>query len=432
MTSMKSLRRPKARLSSWKGWKLRLRLQGTWLNELVYKREIAFSLYIFKSNDCYVRYEQLEGNLNSLRNDSTKLKALVEKYQKMHAEGPGRRLVWSLMESGNLTDLRRRIGYHEQTLQLWYMTLVYGSLRRLEGGQEDIIAAIKSLRREDYRKVSASLRAGDSRPLKEELRHRGISAVDIEANMATAIDYISAPPIEKLRMESQVRSSSIAPTRLVNEDWSRGPSRKEGRFDYGLPVDNEFPVDYGRPPDDYESPHSLLRKGKFGRSSSTSAGPKYRHLEDSEEVQLERNSQKERLRKVALSTDPRVRDRRASESHGSRAPTRPVLIVHDSTLPDQSQPPTSRHRSKSRRERGRSSSDIGRDPPEQPSIIIVEHRGGRSKDRQENKNRKDLSTHSYVRRRRSSVESAGREEDKDNPRIVHVMNRIDSIPVDTE
>lgn len=376
-----------------------------------------------------------------MRNDSAKLKALVEKYQKMHAEGPGRRLFWSVMESGNLTDLRRRIGYHEQTLQLWYMTLVYGSLRRLEGGQEDIIAAIKSIRREDYSKVSASLRAGDSKPLKRELRHRGISAVDIEANMGTAIDYITAPPIEKLRMESQVRSRSTAPTRHVNEDWSRGPSRNERPFDYGLPVDNEFPVDNRWPVDnefyklafDHESPHYRHRKGNFGRSNSTSAGPKYRHLEDSEaQVQPERNSQKKRLKKVAADTEPRVRDRRASDSLGSRAPTRPVLIVHDSTLSNQSQPPTSHHRSKSRRERGRSSSDIGRDPQEQPSIIVVEHRGGRSKDRQEDKNRKDLSTHSYIRRRRSSVESAGREEDKDNPRIVHVMNRIDSIPVDTE
>ena len=348
----------------------------------------------------------------------------------MQAEGPGRRLLWSLMESGNLTDLRRRIGYHEQTLQLWYMTLVYGSLRRLEGGQEDIIAAIKSLRSEEYRKVSASLLAGDTKPLKKELRHRGISPVDIEANIATAIDYITAPPIEKLRMESQARSPM--PTRHVNQDWSRGPLRNERPFDHLSHVDNEFPADYESSVD-YQSAHHRPRKGNFGRSNSTSAGPKYRHLEDFQaEVQLERDLKKERLRQVALETDPRVRDRRASESVGSQAHTRPVIILNDRTPPNQSQPPTSDHRSKSRRERGRSSSDIGRDPQEQPTIIVLEHRGGRSKDRQENKNRKDLSTHSYIRRRRSSVESTGRAEDKDNPRIVHVMNRIDSIPVDTE
>lgn len=340
----------------------------------------------------------------------------------MHAEGPGRRLFWSVMESGNLTDLRRRIGYHEQTLQLWYMTLVYGSLRRLEGGQEDIIAAIKSIRKEDYSKISASLRAGDSKPLKRELRQSGISAVDIEANMGTAIDYITAPPIEKLRMESQVRSSLTTPVRHVNE-------RNERPFEYKFPVDNEFSTSLFN----HESPHYRHRKGKFGRSSSTGAGPKYRHLEDSEaQVQPERNSQKKTLIQVAADTEPRVRHRRASESLGSRAPTRPVLILHDSTIPNQSQPPTSHHRSKSRRDRGRSSSDIERDPQEQPSIIVLEHRGGRSKDRQEHKNRKDSSTHSYIRRRRPSIEPAGREEDRDNPRIVHVMNRIDSIPVDTE
>lgn len=350
----------------------------------------------------------------------------------MQAEGPGRRLIWSLIESGNLTDLRRRIGYHEQTLQLWYMTLVYGSLRRLEGGQEDIIAAIKSLHREEYSRVSRSLLAGDTKPLKQELRYRGISAVDIEANMETAIDYITAPPIEKLRMESQVQSRSTMPTRHVNEDRSRGPSRNERPSDGWLHFDNEFPAA------EYESlAHNHPRKGDFGRSNSTSAGPKYRPLEDyfQAEVQLEKNLEKERLRKVAAETGPRVRERRASESVGSRAHTRPVLIVNDSTLPNQSQPPpTSHHRSKSRRERGRSSSaDIGRDPEqEQPTVIVLEHRGGRSKDRKENKNRKDVSTHSYVRRRRSSVESTGRAEDKDNSRIVHVMNRIDSIPVDTE
>lgn len=99
-----------------------------------------------------------------------------------------------------------------------------------------------------------------------------------------------------------------------------------------------------------------------------------------------------------------------NESPGSRAPAKPVLIIHDSCLTNPTPPPISHHRSKSRRRRDRSSSDTGRDSEEQPSIIDVEHRGGRSKDRQEDKNRIDPSTHSYVRRsRRSSVESAGRE-----------------------
>lgn len=375
----------------------------------------------FKFNDRPVRYEQLEGNLNSLRNDSTKLKALIEKYHKMHAEGPGRRLLWSLMESSNLTDLRRRIGYHEQTLQLWYMTLVYGSLRRLEGGQEDIIAAIKSIRREDLRKVSASLLIGDSKPLKRELRQKGISVDEIEANMGTAIDYITAPPIEKLRMESQVGSPLYG-------DRRRHSSRTERPFHYDLrPVDSEIPVEYKLPP-------SPLNTRNSGRSNSTSAGPKYRHPEDSEvQVQPESNSQKRRPRIVTINTEPRERERRASESLGSRAPAKPVLIVHDSSLSNPPPPPISHHRSKSRRRRDRSSSDTGRDREEQPSIIVVEHRGGRTKDRQEDKNRRDPSTHSYVRRsRQSSVELAGREKDKDIPPAVHVMNRIDSIPVDTE
>lgn len=385
-------------------------------------------MYRFKYNDFYVRYEQLEGNLNSLRNDSTTLKVLVEKYHKMHAEGPGRRLLWSLMESGNLTDLRRRIGYHEQTLQLWYMTLVYGSLRRLEGGQEDIIAAIKSIHRDDLRKVSTGLRFGDSLPLKRELRQRGISVDNIEANMETAIDYITAPPIEKLRMESRLQSRSSASGRHIYVDGSRESSRKERPFDYGWPIDNESPVDY-------KSPRYPLSKGNFGRSNSTSAGPKYRHSEDSEaQVQPGKSSQKRTPRNVTVNTEyteskePRVHDRRASESLGSRAS--PLLIIDDG-IPLYR--PNSRHRSKSRREKDQSSSDIGQDREAQPSIIVVEHRGGRSKDRQEDTNKRDSSTNSYIRRsRRSSVESAGREEDRYIPRQVHVMNRIDSIPVDSE
>lgn len=345
-----------------------------------------------------------------MRNDSTKLADLVEKYHKMHAEGPGRRLLWSLMESGNLTDLRRRIGYHEQTLQLWYMTLVYGSLRRLEGGQEDIIAAIKSMRKENLRKVSASLYVGDDRPLKRELRERGMSVDYIEANMETAIDYITAPPIEKLRMESRVQSRSTAPTTHVFEDGRRYSSR------------DEFP-------------DTFLGRSKFGRSISTSAGPRYRHHEDSEaQAQPEKSSQRRSPRNVTVDNEPTTHKRRASDSLGSRAHARPVIVVQDHSLPNQSQPPISHHRSKSQREIGRSSSDAGRDREEKPSyVVIVEPRGGRSKDKQEDMNRRDSSTHSYHRRRRrSSVESPGRGEDKDIPRQVHIMDRIDSIPVDPE
>lgn len=339
----------------------------------------------------------------------------------MHAEGPGRRLLWSLMESSNLTDLRRRIGYHEQTLHIWYMTLVYGSLRRLEGGQEDIIAAIKSIRREDLRKVSASLHFGDSKPLKRELRQRGISVDKIEANMGTAIDYIRAPPIEKLRMECQV-GSPLYGNRRQNSSRTERPSHYDLR-----PVDSEIPVEY-------KLPLSPPNTRNSGRSNSTSAGPKYRHPEDSEvQVQPESNSQKRRPGIVTINTEPKERERRASESLGSRAPAKTAFISYEGSLSNPPPPPISHQRSKSRRRRDRSSSDTGRDREEQPSIIVLEHRGGRTKDRQEDKNKRDPSTHSYVRRsRRSSVELAGREKDKDIPPTVHVMNRIDSIPVDTE
>ena len=212
------------------------------------------------------------------------------------------------MESSNLTDLRRRIGYHKQTLQLWYMTLVYGSLRRLEGGQEDIIAAIKSIRREDLRTVSASLLIGDSKPLKRELRQKGMSVDEIEANMKTAIDYITALPIEKLRMESQVGLP-------LYEDRRRHFSRTERPFHYDWrPVDSEVPVEYKLPP-------SSLKTRNSGRSNSTSAGPKYRHLEDSEvQVQPESNSQKRRPRIVTINA--------SCQGHGTRSRVTLVILRH--------------------------------------------------------------------------------------------------------
>lgn len=156
-------------------------------------------------------YTQLEDHLKGLRRDSEKLKSLVTKYGKIHDEGAGRRLLFTIKESGGLTDLRRRIGLHEQMLQIWYMTLVYGSLRRLEGGQEDILKAIEAIKNWSPRKVHEvrkSLRKGDSKPLERELCKSGLEPQSVDAALGTAVDYVDAPPLEKVRMESHARSSS--------------------------------------------------------------------------------------------------------------------------------------------------------------------------------------------------------------------------------
>lgn len=149
--------------------------------------------------------------MKGLKEDSKKLDALVTKYDKIHDEGAGRRLLFTLKESGGLVDLRRRIGLHEQILQMWYMTLVYGSLRRLEGGQEHILRAIEAMKGWSPRKVEhvqRSLRKGDVRTLERELSKSGLRPQEVDAALGTAVDYVDAAPLEKVRMESHARSSS--------------------------------------------------------------------------------------------------------------------------------------------------------------------------------------------------------------------------------
>lgn len=84
------------------------------------------------------------------------------------------------------------------------MTLVYEFLRRLEGVQEDIIAAVKSIRQENSERVATSLYFGDKRPFKREPRQSSMSVGFTEANAETAIDNITAHRIQKLQMWSAI------------------------------------------------------------------------------------------------------------------------------------------------------------------------------------------------------------------------------------
>lgn len=138
------------------------------------------------------------------------------------------------MESDNLSDLRRKIGLHEQTLTLWYSSLMYGSLRRLETGQEGIYAKLNELtkklvewtnkRNELYaQKEKLAARKGiitalknlqgsdpsshhrrqegfaslDDDSLRAVLRKAGIPEKQIKANLKFAKDYIRAPKEER-------------------------------------------------------------------------------------------------------------------------------------------------------------------------------------------------------------------------------------------
>ena len=186
------------------------------------------------------------------------MKTLVIKYEDI-GRAPARRLLFTFMESDNLSDLRRKIGLHEQTLTLWYSSLMYGSLRRLENGQEAmdarisdltkeliawhakgdellakqdklaarklIIAALKNShepvpnrhhrRREDF----ASL---DDESLKAVLRKAGVPEAQVKANLGFAKDYVRAPKEEQ-------QEESLHPGRYSRPDRksSRRSSRKE-------------------------------------------------------------------------------------------------------------------------------------------------------------------------------------------------------------
>ncbi|KAK5087562.1 hypothetical protein LTR70_006944 [Exophiala xenobiotica] len=189
--------------------------------------------------------EQLEVILNPLRTNVETLAKLVEKYGTV-GQGAGgycRRLMFALKESGSLADRRRQIELHEQTLQMWYMTVIFSSLRRIECGIDDLLKVYETMRELDPRTTAmirekvkrraylttasrsqvsprwaekASHRAkldsipitvtkADAKPLKKELLKRGLSEAQIDANLDEAIEYLLANKDEQDRMEKEVR-----------------------------------------------------------------------------------------------------------------------------------------------------------------------------------------------------------------------------------
>ena len=173
-----------------------------------------------------------------------KLEDLVTKYAKIHDEGPGRRFMFTWKESNGLTDLHRRIGLHEQMLQIWYINLIYGSLRRLEGGQEDILRAIEAIKNwgpRKVREVQQSLQQGDIKPLERELSKSGLELQAVVAALGTAVDYVDAPPREQVRMESHARSSTTLRPEASNFASSARPSYPEFSFDVVFGKSYEYP-----------------------------------------------------------------------------------------------------------------------------------------------------------------------------------------------
>lgn len=145
----------------------------------------------------------------------------MEKYNKIHDDGPGRRLLWAVWESGNLTEYRRKLGYHEQKLSLWYSALVYGSLRRLETGQEKVLErqekvleALDRLPRAKSKAIASALEHKDRRPLIDVLERSGLPPTSIAPNLNLAETYMMVNDEDKCVVKDHVRRSShLEPTR---------------------------------------------------------------------------------------------------------------------------------------------------------------------------------------------------------------------------
>ena len=372
--------------------------------------------------------------MKGLRTDSRKLEALVTKYGKIHDEGAGRRLLFTLKESGGLTDLRRRIGLHEQMLQIWYMTLVYGSLRRLESGQKGILCAIEAMNnwsRSTMRKIQQSLREGDVKPLERELCKSGLEPRVVDAALGTAVDYVEAPPLERVRIESHARSSAA-----VNPEASSFQPPPAGYQEFSY--DTSF--NYDRP--SYPPPPPKPRKHRR-QHSSTQQPPDFSHWtkKDNEKNVTDESyfvEQYESLEEARRKYKRDARDRHKVENPPKKEKKNPTK-GHNATYltPDFGRP--------------RSSSQTAKPTPPSPSLVVPDttprHRpasyhdssdqydrlspnaGSRYKQEQfitidrmpqrhrsvsreiypVDRDRRNHSTHSYIRRRSSSRGDNGEE-----------------------
>ena len=341
------------------------------------------------------RYAQLEGHLKGLRADSKKLESLVAKYGKIHDEGAGRRLLFTLKESGGLTDLRRRIGLHEQMLQIWYMTLVYGSLRRLESGQQGILSAIEAMNtwsRSTMRKIQQSLREGDSKPLERELRKSGLEPQVVNEALGTAVDYVEAPPLERVRMQSYARSSAAVYPEETSFRPSPRPSYQEYSFD--KPLNDDWPS-YPPPP---PKPHTHRH-----RHSKRDAGDK--HKEENPSIKEREKPSKGQDATYLMAEFGRPR---SSSQTPKPTPPSPLLVVPD-TIPRHR--PASYHQSSDQYDR--LSPDVGGSYKQEQFITIDKtprrHRSVSRELNPEDRDRRNQSTHSYVRRRSASRGDNGEE-----------------------
>ncbi|KAK5075575.1 Molecular chaperone (DnaJ superfamily) [Lithohypha guttulata] len=203
---------------------------------------------------------QIQTILKPLRVDLQALKDLVEKYKSISADGYGRRLIFAFKESGELVDLRRKISYHEQSLQMWYMTEIVSSIRRIQRGIEEIQKMFKIISQHptirtkvlqraastslaDYRMSSHSrerkwretstgpvpvkVTPEEVKPLKEALLKAGVSRLTIDNNLKDAIQYLFAEPEERDAIEEEVERRTTTLRDPGSMDYKSRPSHQQ-------------------------------------------------------------------------------------------------------------------------------------------------------------------------------------------------------------
>lgn len=365
------------------------------LNEIASKaRSLEVTLQRIKDENLYkgsiikraenAAEAQVQSILQPLHTDVEELERIVEKYQDIHANGYGRRLLFALTQSGDLADLRRKIGLHEQALQLWYMTVIVSSLRRIEDGVEGLREILNAMRkwspREEKKvreqvarracsrtqsrvssrpshtasrleaefghnqrissKISSKPEAvteEDVEPLKEALEQSGVSKAAIDANLEDAIKYLFADS-ERKREEIEKKAKEEA------EEKNR---RQENRYD-----------DFARQEEQRrkrEKEEDLRREEEY-LSMRKKEEAMRRELEKQKlyeaKAREERKPQLDKPKAPRVSRETATSYRTAPPSYytveHSRGPS--IRIHHEDPLPDRKPYTSNLHRSRSARE----------------------------------------------------------------------------------
>jgi len=194
------------------------------------------------------------------------MKELVQKYDAIRQDY-GRRLMFALKESSGLADLRRQIELHEQTLQMWFTTVIASSLRRILSRIDDLLKVYERMReikprriekiREQVKRQTYSTTASrsqvifrcaeetshraklgsipnkvtmaDAEPLKKELLESGLSEAQIDANLDAAIKYLFADEYEQDQMEEEVRQRASTMRGQTTRYEDRRPTNSSNR-----------------------------------------------------------------------------------------------------------------------------------------------------------------------------------------------------------